>query len=1052
MKQKLTLLLLALFTTVGAWATDVVISDRTNTVATNAVTSTNEHKYGTYSNASGGTTFTTNTTSGMAGVTVTADDAIIRAAWFSNANYLYVMGFNPSDANEHTITISAPEGYLVTGYSITAISTSVNRQFTVTPAGDTTPASPNVTSSLATFNKTGLSNQTATITIKAANNNTGNFLCFPLFSVTVMSATANLVNVTYELYESDGTTLVSSVVKEQEENSAIEVPSSLTAPTYYDYATTGTIGSSDCTIKVTRTLKSGYVISLDGLSNSKCYNIRNNRGTWAVGSGATVVNSTVELGLAFSASDTKQQFAFITYEGNVYLYSVGEGKFAYIDGTKLSMTADVTSAVAASPVTFEASTNSTYMYSEPIIVTVNGSHFGVSTGFTPDVYKYQSQGDSGNCAYIIEAGSFDATSALAALDEYFHPSYTVTYKVKDVSGNVLFTSEPVATTNGANITTLPAEYQLTNFYTYNTVNVTISASGNTNVEFTATPKDNPLVRYTADASNPYYYNLNIRSQYLVYNSEATGQVTLQSTSEPFNADASWAFIGEPYAGFKVINKTKGTDYFLTYTSVVTGGNGGNNNIQFVEAGEFNNRYWIVDKNTGGFCLRMKENTNIYFHHDNTHKLLRTCSTTEWSAVHNDAGSTLVASTDEDVLIALYDELSALSLGNAIGQYSSTSAETTTEQAAEAIELVGQLIAEEQTSGYETAYATLLEIKGILALNTPTAGFYRVKNVATNGYLYATAASGYTSTDRHVYANGNNSGAETIIQLAEHNGHLYMLTQGHEFGWVAQSSTGSGQVGYVRANSFDKYVNWLPGTAAGQIAFAICYGNGTGDYASYLTQGIYAVDTQDNTVIRGTDYTENAAQWIFEPATDMSITLNGPVEGNYYATFCVPFDVILDGATTAYTLGRGEGTELTMSEGSTTVAAGTPVLLVGEGNSATATIGSSYTNAPVSGTALTGNFFAIPFDGTTNYTLGTDGTKVGFYHWNGTTLNANRAYVAGSGSGVKGFVLNFDDDATAIKDLTDLKDSNGLIFNLAGQRISKMQKGINIINGKKIVVK
>lgn len=231
-----------------------------------------------------------------------------------------------------------------------------------------------------------------------------------------------VVDVTYALYESDGTTLVSNTVVEQEKNSPVSIPSAISNYTYYDYTTEGTIGTEDCTIKVTRTLKSGYVISLDGLSNSKCYNIRNNRATWAVGSGATVVNSTSELGLAFSASDTKQQFAFITYEGNVYLYSVGESKFAYVDGNKLSLTADVTSAVAASPVTFQASTNGTYMYSEPIIVTVNGSHFGVSTGFSPDIYKYQSQGDGGNCAYIIEAGSFDATAALALLEEYFHPT------------------------------------------------------------------------------------------------------------------------------------------------------------------------------------------------------------------------------------------------------------------------------------------------------------------------------------------------------------------------------------------------------------------------------------------------------------------------------------------------------------------------------------------------------------------------------------------------------------------------------------------------------
>ena len=232
-----------------------------------------------------------------------------------------------------------------------------------------------------------------------------------------------IVNVTYALYESDGTSFVSNTVVEQLKNSAVSIPTAISNYTYYDYDTEGTIGTEDCTIKVTRTLKSGYVISLDGLSNSKCYNIRNNRGTWAVGSGATDVNSTSELGLAFMASDTKQQFAFITYEGNVYLYSVGEGKFAYVDGTKLSLTADVTSAVAASPVTFGESTNATYKYTEPIIVKVGNKMYGVSTGKSPDVFQYDGHPeDGGNCAYIIEAGSFDATEALALLEEYFHPT------------------------------------------------------------------------------------------------------------------------------------------------------------------------------------------------------------------------------------------------------------------------------------------------------------------------------------------------------------------------------------------------------------------------------------------------------------------------------------------------------------------------------------------------------------------------------------------------------------------------------------------------------
>jgi hypothetical protein len=338
--------------------------------------------------------------------------------------------------------------------------------------------------------------------------------------------------------------------------------------------------------------------------------------------------------------------------------------------------------------------------------------------------------------------------------------------------------------------------------------------------------------------------------------------------------------------------------------------------------------------------------------------------------------------------------------------------------------------------------------------TPAAGFYRVKNVATNGYLYATAASDYTSTDRYVYANGSNSGAETIVQLVEHEGHLYMLNQGHEFGWVAESSTGSGQVGYVRANNFDKYVNWLPGTAAGQIAFAICYGNGTGDDASYLTQGIYAVDTNDNAVIRGTEgYTANTAQWVFEPATGFDVAMNGTVDGNHYATLCVPFDVTISNAT-AYTLAKSESGNYLVPTAveDNKVPAGTPVLLKGKSASATATIntGDAFHSGSPLDCALTGTYVAKTIDGSNDYVLGKKDGKVGFYHWSSNNLAANRAYLAGSSNNARGFALMFDDDATGIVSTPGETEEGTVIYNLSGQRLNKIQKGINIVNGKKVL--
>jgi len=81
-------------------------------------------------------------------------------------------------------------------------------------------------------------------------------------------------------------------------------------------------------------------------------------------------------------------------------------------------------------------------------------------------------------------------------------------------------------------------------------------------------------------------------------------------------------------------------------------------------------------------------------------------------------------------------------------------------------------------------------------------------------------------------------------------------------------------------------------------------------------------------------------------------------------------------------------------------------------------------------------------------------KVGFYQVEeGTevTIPAGRAYLPASiaSSEVKGLVISFDDDATGIANV-NVGNANDPIYNLAGQRIQKMQKGVNIVGGKKVL--
>ena len=52
------------------------------------------------------------------------------------------------------------------------------------------------------------------------------------------------------------------------------------------------------------------------------------------------------------------------------------------------------------------------------------------------------------------------------------------------------------------------------------------------------------------------------------------------------------------------------------------------------------------------------------------------------------------------------------------------------------------------------------------------------------------------------------------------------------------------------------------------------------------------------------------------------------------------------------------------------------------------------------------------------------------------------------------LLNTGDPIDLIDGISSLKEKEGVaeIYNIAGMRLSKMQKGINIVNGKKVLIK
>lgn len=880
------------------------------------------------------------------------------------------------------------------------------------------------------------------------------------------------------------------------------------------------------------------------LSNSKCYNIFNNRGIWAAGSGAESLTSTSSwtggLNLKISSTDVKQQFAFINYDGKYYLYSVSEKKFAYVDGTKLSLS-DLSSQAGAAPseVTFFASTEETYKISSPVVIAFDGKSYGVHNK-NPNIYQYSPYyNDGGNASSVSEAGDFDPSEALTKLKAYLDPSegiYTfnilasdnatpqylststtqsvVKYAVKEngtnSNGRTVYSLQNVETgkylsytstnksaggsdtplswadddtsskfviQNGAGkVTIWPVEASSENYLTawnrtlgssFNVVfwtatndlsywtmtrvatynlkwnGSTIHSStrevlvGNSSADYVpwsvpayssfsydvaTIESETSTVNVTLNWNGPFEISSDYASAVWYYmNVYGKWAVNAESAVCPVYSDVQegdaglWAFIGNPYDGIECYNKEAGDSKKLNLDNPVT---------PVTSAG-----YTVCE------IIRKDDNTFRLF---NDGLYLAANGTT--LALDDKVSAYTEISVRSYYCQKALDDLATYAEANAVGQYFGVRQES--------IDLI-QGFFEAMPKMTETEYSTYSVPAGVapyLSINYPSTGYYRIKNNGTGNYLaYGTPTASGTTRPAGLIATSNNTDAASIIKLTGSKGTYKLTVQDLNI----QSQTGNNVA--------------FPGTDAEGVDFV--FNVSTPGVVSITNAASEADSNHDGSLHEATDgwtvhgvvnWSASAAnsKWVIEEATTFTVSLNGPVDGSYYATLCVPFDVTLDGAT-AYTLNlNATETALTMTEVEGTVAAGTPVLLKGASASATASISTPSSTAISTETALTGTYVAKDVTGSTDYFLGMANGKVGFYHWDGSTLSANRAYLEASklnNSGVKGFALDFEDDATSIQTIDNgQQTTEGAIYNVAGQRMNKMQKGINIINGKKIL--
>lgn len=290
---------------------------------------------------------------------------------------------------------------------------------------------------------------------------------------------------------------------------------------------------------------------------------------------------------------------------------------------------------------------------------------------------------------------------------------------------------------------------------------------------------------------------------------------------------------------------------------------------------------------------------------------------------------------------------------------------------------------------------------------------------------------------YLYANGAKTQLKSVFEYGANEAYTQGTNPNYESkGLNYPNSKEAGYAALETGNYKNEVYVYVPDNGEGKGTLVIGINNPTRQ-GYEVKNGTWAV--YDNWTLTYYDQT----------AANMTIT------SAKYATFVAPFDVEIPSGVTAYTVDdvASNGSTLKITEvTSGTIEKNTPVVLYSESTVNETFYGKTVDGTPTEG-LLTGVYerTAVPNG---SYVLQNNGGKVGFYLVDTSkatpSVNANRAYLTIDRGAVKAFFFG-EDTATAIQGVFDGAES-GEVYDIAGRKLGKLQKGVNIVNGKKVLVK
>ncbi len=737
----------------------------------------------------------------------------------------------------------------------------------------------------------------------------------------------------------------------------------------------------------------------------------------------------------------------VNVDNTVVLKNLGTGK--YLNGTEMA-DAEVNATLnALSSTQFNIKVNGT---------TVHANGHGNGANASGSIVNYGGSANSASAWTFVEQEDPDATISVTI-------KYSFTYN--GVEKYTQETSTLVGQEYPAITTTFPFGVSAAAKPEGTIPNEGIDEDGVKTVEI-ALSVNLPFVPATDYASITKWYYIDMRddnpgNSYWCYDTSIDYIKSRDNLSAVKGSEDahSWAFVGNPFDGFQIVNKAAGPNMILSAPSAPTGSKNENELARMVEASSATgNKVWNLvapthnNARANSFYIQHPTSPSYAFNRQSYGNGNTVCY---WNS--RDTGSAVWVVDDalllNEALATAKEYHVALTENwqNAVGYVTADFKNNLSTAIATA-----ETAIDNATGCYEALSGLQTLLANVEIIQPEEGKFYNIVSSCTKDHR----------ANQQVYV--DNSGVMHFARpedaRATSLGHVFQFVPGADGKFYIYNVERGVYMQTIGKASETDVANAKPVTIANM---------GKDNIVSIKPDGQNQMHAQDNNSIivgwNNNAYDDGSAWKIVEVADINDVSHPVTITGAEWATLVLGCNTTIPAGVKAYAVSAVGDGYATLAEVTTgTIPANEAVLL----NAAARTYEFKYAaeSTPVENklvgtvfnTNVTDNAYVLSAQGDpavvgfykAKFNVSTDTTNDGTTEEPAVTYeaflnNAFKAYLPATTAESRFLVFNFgDDNATAIEGIEAENTANAVVYDLAGRRVQKAQKGLYIVNGKKVI--